>query len=726
MKKIIAVSLLLLIIFKDAPAQIAAGKYLLKLSASMKALDADRGQMNTNGGKVQLWDACADFNVNCEPQVWEITDAQGGYYWIKLAGTGKYLTADNSTASEKSYGKVHLWEPCTNRCEQQLWRITALGDNRFSISSFKGQSLNVNELQLNTNGAALYLSVPNKAAAVVNSTPGSIWTVFRTGLRGIVDMHTHPMSHLGFGGKVMHGAPDEQTLMLSGSVYRGSDIGNLSNCRDSLRPGSINIALSRCDAVHGGWEGSNNCGDVIRSSVVGKLDKIYKYFGYKEDGFPDFKVWPHQTSVTHQQMWYQWIKRAYDGGLRVMVSLAVHNGLLTKIVNGQMYTDDKSSADLQIREMKSFVSRHADFMEIAKSPEDLIRINNANKLAIILGIEVDDIGNFSYNRAYNKVPVTINDVKTELQRLYDMDVRYLFPIHMSNNAFGGTAVNSELFALISKYYTNNYIEVDNVCNEGLGYDLKVYDVFSIGATFDRIGLRSRDVGYIVDRQPVYTPPTAGCGHANSLGLTSLGINTLLEMMKMGFIIDIDHMSRKSMKSAIAVSKIFRNYPLNSGHNGIGPEGGNERNLSTEIVDSIYKTGGMVGIGSTNALPSDFANNFMNVFRRMGLKNVAIGTDANGMEPLPRSTPGLNSIEFYRDFPLPKCQTGNRVWDYTNLSSSTIASTNGGVAHYGLMPEFFKDVSMQTNGTTIKNALNFAADDFLTMWQRCLRVAAGGR
>ena len=99
-------------------------------------------------------------------------------------------------------------------------------------------------------------------------------------------------------------------------------------------------------------------------------------------------------------MWVDWIRRSYDAGQRVMVALATNNATLAAAVSGpgDGPTDDTASADLQIAEIKSFVARHNDFMEVAMTPADMRRIVAANKLAIVLGIEVDNIGNF------NKVP----------------------------------------------------------------------------------------------------------------------------------------------------------------------------------------------------------------------------------------------------------------------------------------------------------------------------------
>jgi Membrane dipeptidase (Peptidase family M19) len=535
-------------------------------------------------------------------------------------------------------------------------------------------------------------------------------------LKGLVDMHTHSMSHLAFGGKVMNGAPDEQTLMLPGTIYRGNDISNISNCQDSLRPGTIARALSRCDAIHGGPDANNNCGDIIRASALEKMDAINTHFGEKNDGYPDFKYWPSQQSILHQQMWHEWVRRAYNGGLRVMVSLSVNNSLLAKIVNGNMPQTDKESSDLQIKEMIAFVNRHSDFMEIARTPDDLKRIVGVNnKLAIILGIEVDDIGNFTYDYflkstrpPFTEPLPTLSAVKTELSRLYDQGIRYIFPIHLSNNVFGGTAINKNQFALISKFLTGQYINVENTNTEGVTVNLKKENYDFI----DAAALRTRGVNYVIDYQPKYdTIP--GYGHINALGLTDLGKSTLLEMMKMGFIVDIDHMGRKAMRDAIVISQNNRNYPLNTGHNEMMKPIGTERNLNLEIVRAVKASGGMIGLGTSDILPSDFAKHYSNMLSIMGNKNVAIGTDANGFEPLPKASPRLDSDIFYRDAGLVKQITGNRTWDYTK----------DGVAHYGLMPEFLFDIKRQSNGLNVTLGLEHSANDFLLMWQKTTTTAA---
>jgi len=52
----------------------------------------------------------------------------------------------------------------------------------------------------------------------------------------------------------------------------------------------------------------------------------------------------------------------------VLVALAVNNSLLAKAGNAAQLIDDKSSVETQLDQIVSFVSRHSDFMEIARSP----------------------------------------------------------------------------------------------------------------------------------------------------------------------------------------------------------------------------------------------------------------------------------------------------------------------------------------------------------------------
>lgn len=543
-------------------------------------------------------------------------------------------------------------------------------------------------------------------------------------ITGYVDMHTHPMSHLAFGGKIMYGTPDLTTLGLAGSFYAGFDVFKKECNTVNETAGNLEKALGNCNAMHGGAGADNDCGNYIRAEIVNSVDKVYRFkqkngvgdlghMDHPHGGYPNFISWPDQSGVSHQQMWYEWIQRAFRGGLKIMVALAVNNSLLAKAAGADQFIDDKSSVELQLIEMKKFVNNHSDFMEIAKTPADALRIVRANKLAVVLGVETDDIGNLTRRSKIDKETININQVRAELQNLYtNFDVRYIFPIHFSDNVFGGTAVNDPLFALSTKYYTNNYVSVRESIGEDISYKhhKENFDFIRNNA------LKMQNLGWVIEGQPEYTAPTnPAAGHANVKGLGPLGSTGILEMMKMGMMIDIDHMSQRSMTATLALSHLLGKYPLNAGHTGIRPVvGGNERNLYRPFVDSIIKLGGMIGVGTSNSNPDAFIAAFNDIYRQSnGSLNIAFGTDANGMEPLPKCTPGLNSADFYNGFSLPKSTLGNKTWDYTQT----------GMAHYGLLPEFIKDVRERPNGTLVANTLNSSADRFILMWEKCERLSA---
>lgn len=425
-----------------------------------------------------------------------------------------------------------------------------------------------------------------------------------------------------------------------------------------------------------------------------------------------------------------------------MVALTVNNELLAEAIDGDNPKDDKSTADLQIDEIRDFVGRHNDFMEVAYSASDLRRIVGNDKLAVILGMEVDNIGNF------NKKNVVCNadTVKAEVLRLYDKGVRYIFPIHVVDNKFGGTAVYEDLFNFANKYSTGSLfsiqssVRLDPTITHRLGDGLDNMGNLYVKAALDAgstIPFPNPDLININPFDSRFCPvPTLGCwdkyklirgllstdpsyityrdtlgGHINSKGLTPLGEIAIREMMRVGIMIDIDHMSLKSINRTLEIAKETQ-YPVNIGHNGIRESAGSERGAARGTVVEVAKLGGMFGVGTSDSEEAhsdatSFIKNFESVWLAMDKKSVAMGTDVNGMERLPRASEGLDSKTFYSGFS--PCRTGNRTWDYTKE----------GVAHYGLMSDFIRDIKNR-NAQVYENLMK-SSEYFAQMWEKCERL-----
>ncbi len=573
----------------------------------------------------------------------------------------------------------------------------------------------------------MYRTLSSLALAAVFAASPS----FADRLDGFADMHTHPMSHLGFGGMVMYGAPDIDTPMLPSQKYRGFDLFQ-PECNPTVETsGSLQGALGDCNALHGAPGLDNDCGDIIRSAIVDKIEEHYVFespnpgLGWKVNqhpraGAPAFAHWPHWSSVTHQQMYWEWIRRAWAGGQRVMVALAVNNTLLAKAGNASMLVDDRSSVDAQLDEMTRFVTNHGDFMEIARSATDLRRIVKAGKLAVVLGVETDDFGNLSRRRA-NGETIGLAQVTAELHRLHARGVRYILPIHFSNTVLGGYAINRDLFALSSKEYTDAFPSPRQSCGEGIHFELKKVAFEDAEAAL----LRTRDLGRIIDAQPDYTPPAPGCGHANTVALNTLGHQALQEMMNLGMLIDIDHMSRRAADEALADARL-RNYPLNSGHNGLldpacltgtatDPQRCTENARTRAQYESIRATRGMVGMGH-GGTSTNFVRSYRALLPLLGNRAIAIGTDANGLEPLPAPDP-LAPVTYNTTFP--RYAFAGTTFDYNTI----------GFAHYGMFPDFLRSLqsaSASTNRMSGGEMSRFmsSAEQFARTWERAELRASG--
>lgn len=420
-------------------------------------------------------------------------------------------------------------------------------------------------------------------------------------LWGVADMHAHLMAHLGFGGGLFWGHPDGQTSQ----------------------------ALKGCTPAHGRW-------GMSRASLVeGGI--------HRDGGYPHFDGWPCFTSRIHQQMYVEWVRRAYHGGLRLMVALAVNNELLARLTGAPRPFDDVTAVEVQIDATKALVGCHQDFMEVAYSPADARRIIGGNRLAVVLGVEVDCWGNWR-----REGEATDDEVALYLRELHRTGVRHFFPVHLTNNLVGGTAVYHDMFNALNRHLRGDYIQVrdagESEVQFRLGEDEGLVAILRVG-------------GY-------YSPPDYSSvkgGHVNALGLTDQGRDFVIpELMRLGMIIDVDHMSRQAVGETLSIAE-RHGYPVVAGHAAfrdlahVRGETADVRKLPNEYqrtreeVARIRRLGGMIALGLNQGdvrqwwpgLANDSAGSakswaqaYLYAVEQMGGKGVAIGTDMNGLAGAP--------------------------------------------------------------------------------------------
>ncbi len=578
--------------------------------------------------------------------------------------------------------------------------------------------------------------LPGQIATSMTAFPTVSLMVSDIVLSGWVDLHTHPMVNLAFGGKLVHGGVDVGSLLPADA-----------SCNKGVRATSMAHALGDDRPSHGGWNLLHfPCGDELRKLLLHEFQSGNHALttASPAKGFPDFSQWPKWNDITHQKMWFEWIQRAYDGGLRVMVALATNNKTLADAMSGggptstaDGPTDDKASADLQLTEIKAFVGRHS-FMEVAQNSADIKRIVQANKMAVVLGVEIDNIGNFNTlpmaNLPANAAQVLI---ASEIQRLYDAGARYIFPVHVLDNGFGGTAIYEEGFNTSNRREAGHYwsIECADITDD-------ITHTYRPGTDPLENTLKSAVALLKLGIDPLMHPgpppvcpggqPNKSRGHRNALGLTPIGTLAVKEMMKRGMIIDIDHMSQKTADAVLDLAETF-GYPVVSGHTGIRGQAGStaENSRTGRQMERISRLHGMFGLGSDGAHASGWAGLYQTAMVKMGYMNadpqkatyeygaVAFGTDLNGLVKGPRPGGG-NQVQYGSTFPMSRSVT--KSWNYNTE----------GVAHYGMLWDFLVHVrTLPANGyraasgaplgvtgsDLVDNHLFRSANYFWQMWQR---------
>lgn len=450
----------------------------------------------------------------------------------------------------------------------------------------------------------------------------------RKTLRGWSDIHEHQFANLAYGGSVFWGSP--------------------------FHDKGINSALPWCDYTHeytfvnslglpqiSGWY--PELGSPIHG--YGLIDQLIWGFTnnmaassspfnfHNPAGTGPFDGWPHYFQGGHQQMYYKWLERAYQGGLRLLVNLAVNNKVLCegsfhrsdlapasvsdnscRDMNGPFDDDDtfSSTVDHQIAGMKKLAAYIEgldnipgngwyQIVESAEQARDAIR---EGKMAVIIGIEVDTL--------FGCVPgaegCDVDYLKEQIDKYWDKGVRYIFPVHFYDNAFTGGA-----------WYNGLFVATD-LLDGGLFKILpdlpKGWDCYEEG--YRHVNSEAADLLGLL-------PPAADeydYADCNAKGLTDIGEELLYQLIHKDMIIDIDHLPLVSLhgytqngdgsislpvvpgggqeKGALEIFEDLDNelgysYPVHSGHPQVMDKPVSEFQQDTETIKRIRDIGGIASV-----------------------------------------------------------------------------------------------------------------------------------
>lgn len=403
--------------------------------------------------------------------------------------------------------------------------------------------------------------------SLTDATTGTIYEVdIDAPVWGFADTHAHPAHNLSFGKRLIIGKANA--------------------------PLSETYSDFLCNANH-----SIGASGVLNTPFIGGADPhpIMK-------GWPDFIGFPKFDSKTHQQQHVDFLKRAWQGGLRLLSALAISNMYLPSIAlgpgnDGSPY-DDESAVLEQIQEIKNIVLAQSSWMEIALTPAHARKIILQGKLAVVLGAETDNFGNFktsSFNWNDNVNPanlklVAINETNAEvllenkLNQYYNLGIRQVTPIHYISGVFGGAAVFRAEIAMIQFAFNNN-ISVASGVAKRIPFSLK--DDYSA-----KMVLAGETEGSymnkIINKNAV--------GHINALGMTNVGVKLMNKLMDKAFIIDGEHMGYNTKENLFSIAA-QRNYPIMSSHTD--PAGLNFNWINQPVSFSGTPEFRMQNFGTTN-------------------------------------------------------------------------------------------------------------------------------
>jgi hypothetical protein len=501
-------------------------------------------------------------------------------------------------------------------------------------------------------------------------------------VRGFMDLHLHMMAYEFLGGRARCGRPWHRY--------------------------GVKYALVDCPDHAPGGEGA-----ILEQVLSGPGP-------HDTDGWPTFTGWPRYNSLTHEQVYYKWMERAWRGGLRMFVNLLVDNNQLCKIYpykrNSCNEMDGVRLQAQRIRELERYIDAQSGgpgegWFRIVADPFEARRVINEGKLAVILGIEVSvplDCGLLLDIPACDP-----EQVEERLDEVYELGVRQMEITNKFDNAFTGVAGDAGTTGIIvnqgNKGETGHYWRMET-CTEddGHAHDRRQMN-FSDDAGSKSITGRDALAGGILalfgksGAGPLYPEGP----HCNILALSPLGETMIRGMVERGMIFDPDHMSARGATAALDLVEEL-------GHSGVVSSHGW---ANDSIYERIYALGGVVTpyAGGSNGFVNNWRKHRDWADQRFYF-GFGYGADTNGFgsQGGPRGVDAQNAVTYpftgFGGVTVKQQVSGTKAYDINT----------SGVAHYGLYPDWIEDLR-RIAGQDIIDDMVRGPEAYLQMWERSIGI-----
>jgi microsomal dipeptidase-like Zn-dependent dipeptidase len=479
------------------------------------------------------------------------------------------------------------------------------------------------------------------AVAAANDVTPPAPAPVRAVIKGFIDTHFHQFANLGFGGLEVWGSPMDPTLDASApdNVARKRALPDsdfiyvpLSEAPDYLGIGGgpVGYAIVPCP------EGSGVCAQIAIHGAGGSSDLLnglipHGSSGHGTMGYPDMNGWPAFDVHTAQQAYWEWLQRAHDNGLKLMVMLAVNNSLLCQLaIHRASYgCGDDGAVNRQIegaKDLEDYIDARAGgpgqgFYRLVYSAEEAREAIEDGKLAVVLGTEVDT----KWGCTPGALHCTEGFISTMVQAYYDAGIRVVYPVHLIDNQFGGAAVYNGLFELNNLIVNGGWYDMAG-CDAPIEWRSDIREIisdakdgvtaaivalfltgpFAIAAALPVLdlaatvllaslpifatmlpilaplfgdvalllaipGLGGATLAIVASVLIMEAPGEVGTdtqGNCNTRGLTAEGRTLIHELMNHRMIIDVDHTDTPMFDDILDIAE-DRNYPgIVTGHTGL--------------------------------------------------------------------------------------------------------------------------------------------------------------
>lgn len=462
-----------------------------------------------------------------------------------------------------------------------------------------------------------------------------------------------------------------------------------------------------------------DCPDHEPGGRGGALEAVLTGDGTSHDtkGWPTFGYWPKYNSLTHEQLYYKGLERAWRGGLRIFVNLLVDNAALCKIYPyRQNSCNEMDGVRLQaqrVRELERYIDAQSGgpgegWFRIVTDPIQARRVINDGKLAVVLGIEVStplDCG------LVRDIP-TCDEAKisAEMAKVYhDLGVRQMEMVNKFDNALSGVTGDGGQTGVVVNQgnlsETGSYWQMQP-CEDGHEHDKAQINVHDQAGTPSELTGRDSIFAGVLSQAAAQGVPAYPPGpHCNRRGLTNLGRHMLDQMMRMGMIFDPDHMSAKARTESLDHLEAAGYPGLISSHSW----------ADDTTYRRIIQSGGLVTpyAGSAQGFVNAWTKEKAWADPQFGYA-LGFGSDVNGFgaQGAPRGANNANKVTYpftgFGGAIVSKQRAGQRLYDINT----------DGVAQYGLYPDWIEDLR-KIAGQAIVDDLAKGAEAYLQVWERAV-------